>query len=142
MTGTGSCTKSPGGAGIKKLNCEGKSWPLAQPPAAPGLRAQAPSLRLAVQPVLGVGCLEVQAPSLALCRPQESLFAAVPGPSLRPSFPVPELSYWCLSFPAGTRGEEEAEATPLSPLGKGRRRALRAAFWERVEFWELGPPFS
>lgn len=41
------------------------------------------------------------------------------------------------TFPS-RRGEEEAEARSLSPLGKGRGRVLRAAFWERMVFWESG----
>lgn len=39
-------------------------------------------------------------------------------------------------------GEVEARTRPRSPLGKGRGRALREAFWERVVFWERGTRHS
>lgn len=44
-------------------------------------------------------------------------------------------------FPS-RQGEEKAEARPRPPLGKGRGRALREAFWERVVFWERGTRHS
>lgn len=45
------------------------------------------------------------------------------------------------SFPS-RRSKEEAYVSVLSPPGKGKGGALRAAFWERVVFWVPGARHS